>query len=227
MLAAMVAASAGSSLAQVRPNPGPGDRHIQTVEYRADQVVRLEAAPGYELTVSLSPDEQVETVAVGDSAAWQVTTNHGGDHLFIKLAQGSGDTNMTVATNVRQYVFELTALTSPTEDMAYTVQFQYPPPASAAFTPTTPTGVVGRYRVTGARAIRPSLISDDGNRTYIEWPKQAALPAVYILDGKGREALVNGVMRDDRMIISAISPVLVFRIDRQVAYATRLKTVSR
>lgn len=208
-------------VAQVRPRPGLGDPHIQTVEYRADQVVLLEAAPGYQLAIGLSPDEQIQTIAVGDAGAWQVTTNRSGDHLFVKLA-GNGDaTNMTVTTSVRQYVFELVALQSPSPSMAYTVQFQYPKPLPSRVG-VSQTNVVGRYKLSGALTLRPSLISDDGERTFVEWPKGVDLPAVYAIDSKGRETLINGLMREDRLVIDSIAPALVFRIDRKVAYARRL-----
>lgn len=205
--------------AQVRPTPGSGDPHLQTVEYKADQVVQLAAALGYQVTVALSPDEQIETVAVGDSAAWQVTPSHSGDHLFVKLLQQGGATDMTVVTNVRRYAFELAPLSAPASDMAYTVQFHYPtPPALAA----APSRIAGYYKLTGARTLMPSRISDDGQRTFVEWPKDVDLPAVYAIDARGHEALINGMMRDDRLVIDAVVPRLVFRIDQQIARAVRL-----
>ena len=82
--------------------------------------------------------------------------------------------------------------------------------------------VAGRYRLSGARALRPSRISDDGIHTYIEWPREAALPAVYSLDERGQESLVNGMMRDDLFVIDAVVRRLVFRIDRDVARAERV-----
>lgn len=83
-------------------------------------------------------------------------------------------------------------------------------------------GAKGRYKVSGDRAIQPSGIDDDGVRTYITWPADATLPAVYALDAKGNEALVNGMMRDDIFVIDDVAPRLVFRLDRQVARATRI-----
>lgn len=221
LVVAILALPVAPLAAELLPSTAATNPHIQMVEYGPDQVVHLQVAPGYQLTVALSPDEQVRTVAVGDTGAWQVATNHGGDHLFIKLAQGGGTTDMTVVTTIRNYVFELTPLAGPTADMAYTVQFRYP------ISPSSPTAVAaksvaGRYRVSGARALRPSRISDDGSCTFVEWPKDVDLPAVYRLDRQGREGLINGMMRDDRLVIDAVEPRLVFRIDRQVARAERV-----
>ena len=101
LLLAAVSLAAGPLAAQVRPKPGPDNPHVQTVEYVAGQVVLLEAAPGYLLTLELSPDEQVENVAIGDSSAWQVTANRRGDHLFVKALAAGISSNMTVTTTVR------------------------------------------------------------------------------------------------------------------------------
>ncbi|HZF95144.1 MAG TPA: TrbG/VirB9 family P-type conjugative transfer protein, partial [Allosphingosinicella sp.] len=94
-LALVLAFAALPAAAQVRPQPGAGDRRLQTIDYAADQVVILEVAAGYMLTVELAPDEQIENVALGDSGAWQVTANRRGDRLFIKPLQGGISTNMT------------------------------------------------------------------------------------------------------------------------------------
>ena len=43
--------------------------------YDPQQVVLLQVAAGYQLTLAFAPDERIESVAVGDSGAWQVTPN--------------------------------------------------------------------------------------------------------------------------------------------------------
>jgi type IV secretion system protein VirB9 len=221
-LAVALALIAAPAVAQVRPTPGPGDPRIQTVDYSPDQVVQLSGAPGYQLTVEFGPDEQIENVAVGDSAAWQVTPNRRGDHLFVKPLQSGVSTNMTVVTSVRVYLFELAPLFGASADMAYTVRFRYPG-SETATAEAAPTGAVeGRYRVSGARELRPSRIGDDGTHTYIEWPAESALPAVYALNDAGQEMLVNGAMRDDMFVIDSVVPRLVFRIDQHVARADRV-----
>ncbi|MBO9712265.1 TrbG/VirB9 family P-type conjugative transfer protein [Sphingomonas sp.] len=222
--------------AQVRPMPGNGDPRVQSVDYSAEQVVQLRGAPGYQLTVELGGDEHIENVAVGDSGAWQVTASKSGDRLFIKPIQAGVATNMTVITDVRTYAFDLQPLFGPQPDMAYTVRFRYPAPPPApgaqpagganATTTAIPAGSRGRYKVSGARAIRPAGIDDDGARTYIEWPADKPLPAVYSIDDAGREALVNGNMRDGIYVIDSVMARLVFRLDKQVARATRVGVVA-
>ncbi|HEX8526512.1 TrbG/VirB9 family P-type conjugative transfer protein [Allosphingosinicella sp.] len=223
---ALSASFAGAANAQVRPQPGTGDPRLQSVDYSADQVVLLEVAPGYQMTVELAPDEQIENVAVGDSGAWQVTANRRGDRLFIKPLQSSVRTNMTVITNARVYAMELSPLFD-SAAMAYTVRFRYPEVADEEVAEVDQADLVGRYRLSGDRAIRPSGIGDDGQRTYIEWPAERALPAVYGIDSRGQETLVNGQMREGVFVLDTVLPRLIFRMDRQVARAVRIREAAR
>jgi type IV secretion system protein VirB9 len=218
-VAALIALLPAGLAAQIHPTPGSGDPRIQTVLYDADQVVQLQGTPGFQIDVEFAADEAIESVAVGDSAAWQVTPNRRGDHLFVKPLLSGVTTNMTVVTSARTYFFELAPLSG--GDMAYTVRFRYPS-AQAAADDTAGTNVEGRYRLSGAHALRPSRIADDGVHTYIEWPHEASLPAVYALNSQGQETLVNGGMRDGLFVIDSISQRLVFRIDSSVARADRV-----
>ena len=210
-------------MAQVRPVPGPGDPRIQTIVYDANQVVQLQVASGYQLAIEFAPDERIENVAIGESGAWQVTPNKRGDHLFIKALQSGVTTNLTVVTDARSYAFELQPLFGPLPNMAYTVRFTYPAPAvataAAAAVPEP-----GRYKLGGVRALRPSQIDDDGVHTYIVFPADKPLPAIFAIDEKGREMLVDGGMRDGQYVIDDVKPKLLFRLDKDVATATRVKT---
>ncbi|QAY77677.1 TrbG/VirB9 family P-type conjugative transfer protein [Sphingosinicella sp. BN140058] len=216
---ACAAVAASPLAAQLRPVPGPGDPHIQFVDYVSDQVIVLEATPGYQMMIELAPDERVENVAVGDSAAWQVSANRNGNALFVKALTGGVSTNMTAITNVRVYSFELSPVTT-TGNLAYTIRFRYP--QTGAESEARNAEGEGRYRLRGKKALLPSEMSDDGVLTYIRWPRERSLPAVYAVSDTGKEMLVNGMMReDDVFVIDGVSGKLVFRIDKEVATATR------
>ena len=223
----LLCAATAPALAEVRPTPGSGDPRIQTILYDPDQVIQLQVAPGYQLTLEFGPDERIENVAVGDSGAWQVTPNKRGDHLFIKAAQNGVTTNMTVVTEARTYSFSLTPAYGSTPDLPFTVRVRFPPPAVATVEPGNGTvPEIGRYKFSGARTLRPSAIDDDGIHTYLEWPSGATMPAVFAIGSDGRETLVNGMMREHRYVIDSISNRLVFRLDARTAYATRIRRKS-
>jgi type IV secretion system protein VirB9 len=215
-----------AALAQSALPPPPSNPRFQSVEYSPDTVFTLRAAPGYQVVVELAPDEHIENVAVGDSGAWQVTANRRGDRLFVKAVQQGVTTNMTVVTDARLYSFELVPLPGPTLDMAYALRFRYPDPspdpaATAAETET------GRYKMRGSQALIPSGMHDDGTHTYIEWPPGRTLPAVYAVNDAGKETLVNGMMREGRMVIDSVQQKLIFRIDDRKATAVRVAAGGR
>lgn len=213
---------AQTAFAQVRPQSGTGDPRLQSVEYRGEQIVTLDLAAGYQMSLEFAPDETIESVAIGDSGAWQVSPTKRGNYLFLKLLAAGVSTNMTVVTDTRTYLFDLQPLPGPSPAMAYTVRFTYPKQVQGA-DPAAPAQAVVEtlYRLSGHRKLRPEAISDDGTTTYIKWPTDVALPAVYALDEAGRETLVNGMMRDGLYVIDAVSARLVFRIDARSARATR------
>lgn len=208
--------------AQLRPEPGPGDPRIQSVLYDANQVVQLQVATGYQLTVEFAPDERIENVAVGDSGAWQVTPNKRGDRLFIKAVGQGVTTNLTVVTDARTYAIELSPLFGALPTMAYTVRFRYATPAAVTLVANDAALGPGRYKLSGDKALRPAAIDDDGVHTYIAWGPDQTLPAIFAIDDKGNETLVNGMTREGRFVIDAVSNKLVFRIDRQTAGAMRV-----
>jgi type IV secretion system protein VirB9 len=218
---------AAPALAQVQPEPAGGDPHLQQIDYDARAIVQLRGSPGYQMMIELSPDEQVQSVALGDPAAWQVGVNKEGDRLFLKPAQPDVSTNMTVVTSVRVYNFDLASLPGPAPDMPYTVQFRYP--ASKVRTANdgyvdvaSATRRISRYKVSGDRQLWPSGMTNDGQHTYINWPRSAAIPAVYAVDAEGKDILINGMMgTDDVYVVDGVPDRLMFRIDDNVAYAVR------
>jgi len=209
---------AAPAYAEVVPQPSPGDPRIQTVDYDADQVVRLSLQTGYALTLEFAADERIENVAIGEGAGWQVTPNKRGDHLFIKPAGEAADTNLLVLTDARRYSFLLSA--GPGMGVSpYVVRFRYAGIDIAA--PTVVDEDHGSYRIKGARELIPANMSDDGLATAIEWPADAAIPAVYAIDGQGNETLVNGAMREGVFVVDAIAPRFVFRSGKRKAVAAR------
>ena len=223
LLGAAMALSLPSAvtMAQVRPQPGAGDPRIQSVAYDPQQVVQLQVAPGYQLTIEFGPGERVENVALGDSGAWQATPNKRGDRVFIKTS-GGVTTNLSVITEARSYLFELSPGFGETP---YLLRFTYP--AEAA--PTTPAPVTpsGLYRVGGDRALRPDAISDDGAKTSIEWTPDQAMPATFARTRDGGEMLVEGHVRDGFYVLDGVYDRLVFRLGRSTANARRVPQLKR
>jgi type IV secretion system protein VirB9 len=217
-LAFLCAILAAPIAAQVRPTPGQGDQRLQNVRYDAEQVVQLPVAPGFQLMVSLAPGERIETIAVGDSSAWQVTASKRGDVFFVKNVQATNMTNMTVISDARTYSFELIPSGGYGGDTTYSVKFTYSDPVEAiAEAEEAPQY---RYKLSGARAIRPLHVFPQGNQTIIEWSPEQQQPAIFEMR-QGDEILINGEMQDGRYVVVGNPKKLIFRLDRLVATAVR------
>ena len=79
----------------------------------------------------------------------------------------------------------------------------------------------GTYKLSGAVPIRPSLIWDDGHKTFLDWPENIEAPAIFAIDAAGNESLVNSYYRDGKFVIDAVYSRLLFRLDRLAARADR------
>lgn len=216
---ALGVALGGPALSADAPRPGAVDPRIRTVAYDPDQVVRLTGYFGIQTMLEFAPDERIENVSIGDAMGWQVTPNKKANLLFLKPLDRTAATNMTVVTDRRRYVFELVVAgpKASAKDLAYVVRFLVPAPAPvfvAAPPPAPPAAPVARneaYSVKGDAAIRPSRIFDDGAATYFAWPRQADLPAVFVVGADGVEGLANAVVRDGYLVVDQLAPRFVLR----------------
>jgi len=207
-----------ASLPNLGVGAGIGDAFgLQIVDYQPNAVIELAVKSGHVTTIAFGADEEIESVAIGDASAWQATPSKSGTHLFLKPL-ATGDTNMTVVTNTRDYMFELrVAANGP-----YLVKFRYPLAQTAGASPPAPSAIVGRYHLSGVKALRPKSMSDDGTHVYIEWPPDKALPATYSVDEGGGRTLLNGAMRAGLYVVDSINAHLEFRRDRDSAFADRM-----
>jgi type IV secretion system protein VirB9 len=217
-LIALLALFAVPALAQIYPQPGLGDPRIQTVQYDPFQIIGLSVAPGMQTMIELAPGDNIQTIGVGDSSAWQVSAGKRGDFFFVKNVSASAPTNMSVVTSSRVYNFELTPSRGYGEISPYHIRVVYPArPQDTGILIARPDF---EYRISGSKNIRPSKVYQKGTQTILEWPEDAPLPGIFVLEN-GSEALVNGEMQDGRFVIAGTPEKLVFRLDRKTAYASR------
>ena len=193
-----------------------GDGRVATVRFVEGTAIPLQSAAGNGLTIIFAPGERVQGFEVGDPAALDVSLSGSTDSLLVKALRQPTNPQLSVRTQLRNYLFHI-QLGAP-ETATYVVRFTYgPEPATAAAASS-----VGRYKISGTRALRPVRIADDGVRTYLEWAPDQPLPAVFALNPLGGEEMVDGYMRDGVYTIDRIHPQLVFRIDKKSAKAERL-----
>ena len=193
--------------------PPPADPRIRTLRYSPDSVIDLQVGYGFAAVVELSADERTDSVVVGNTAGWQVTTTKRGDSVVVKPLAGAAATDMVVVTGTRRYVF---VLEPGAGGSLFTVRFTYPDAGPAAVAPA-----VATFRFRGAKELFPAEMHDDGHRTFVSWSAGTLLPAIFAIGRDGREAIVNGRMVDNAYVIEAVAPQFVFRLGNGQAVATR------
>jgi type IV secretion system protein VirB9 len=202
-------------------SPGQSGRFL-TLDYAAGGLFLLPTADGTTQTVIFAPGEAIQSVVVSDPAAYAVGVSGSGDSMTVAPNGASGLAILSVRTNRRSYDFELIPGQASTAPKV--VRFSYAAGAvrtGAASAPgAMPEGV--SYRQSGDRSVRPATISDDGERTYITWEEDQAMPAVFAIGPSGKEEMVEGYVRGGIFTIDRVYGQLVFRIDQDEARARRL-----
>ncbi len=210
------------------PASAQSDPRLRTIAYLPGAVFTLRVVPGYVATVIFNPDERIESVAVGNSAAWDVTPSKSGDHLFVKPLAAGITTNVEVVTDSRHYSFILQSTVDGDSDAALRVGFDYtaagmmpapePTPPVAPVTLRPATG----YRLAGDALARPLAVSEDGTSTLFEFARSATLPAIYALNDHGQEMLITTRRTERGWTVDRVWDRYVLRLGKATARARRL-----
>lgn len=243
LLAALTLAAAAPAPA---PAAAPRDGRITTVRYDADAIVRIPVRQGIQAAIAFAEDEQIENVAIGDSAAWQVTPNKRTNLLFVKPLAVRAQTNMTVVTDRHTYLFDLVA--GPALPPIYVLRFAYPDEPKLASKGTgnaslgqpavtdeeaeaaagvvkpaasDPASLNFAWKTKGKPALIPVRVYDDGQATFLAWSPRTPIPAIQIRNNAGVEGPVNYAVRDDVIVIDGVPGVIVLRYGRDIATLER------
>lgn len=202
----------GNVYAEQNPRSVAADPRVKVVNYDPSNVVVVHGRYGYQTQIVFAPNETIQNVSIGDSLAWQAIPV--GNNLFIKPVVASS-TNMTVLTNANSYSFQLN--TDNNIRPTYKLQFVYP---AGGFDQTGVANAVGnfdpsqlnwKYSFTGQRELAPIAAFDNGQFTYFKFRKNAVIPAIFIVDRKMKEALVNYHLQGEYVVINSVAPQFTFR----------------
>ena len=202
---------------------GP-NAHVQTVFWDPDQIVNITGATGWQLMIEFAADERIENVAIGDAQAWQVTPNKRARNLFLKPLLKNAQTNMTVMTDRRRYIFALD--TAPRRaSTPWVVRFEYPPPpvvlTAEVVEEQRPVIENSNYIKQGDAGLLPARIWDDGRMTYFEFDENVSLPAIFIGKPGKDEALANSTMRGRVVVIQQLASAFTLRDGKRFATVRR------
>ena len=225
-----------AAIALIPTGSSAQDSRLVEVPFDEYSVTRIEGRVKVQATVKFGDDEVIENVAVGDSAAWQITPNKRANLLFVKPLEPRAATNMTVVTSKRTYLFDLVA--SPSNKPLYVLRFSYPDepeeePApvrrAEATTPVErqaandPLAVVDpsdlnfAWAGSGEESLLPARTFDDGELTFMTWPEGRAVPAILVTDAQGTEGPVNYTVRGETIVVDGVPREIVLRSGRERA----------
>jgi type IV secretion system protein VirB9 len=220
-----------AATAATKPVGGAYDPRVKTVAYNEGDVVVIVGHYGFSTNIEFAPGENVQSIALGDSLAWEVAPR--GNQLFVKPREDNATTNMTVVTGQRSYQFWLDAAQASNKgrgaEMFFRVKFIYPREeaararaeadhqrAAAALTETIPPKNYN-YWACGNPRLRPTEAYDDGRFTYLRFPGSQEIPAAYVINSDGAETLANGTMRGDQLVLQTTAAKIILRRGKAVA----------
>lgn len=236
---AMVALSVQAVGAEVGTQPSGRDARIQTVRYTRDDVIRIVAAEGVATTIELAVGEQITDFAMGDRDAWHAAVN--GNLFLVKPKDVRADTNLTLFTNHRAYLFVLRTSTRTSRNVAYWVRLEYPVDAQTSsldrqqaerlqmqkdLAGSANEGRLNQdYWIVGARELQPLAMHDNGRQTFMTFSAANALPAAFVVETDGGEGLVDFHVEGDTMVLHRVVERLMLRRGSLVAGITNRSPV--
>lgn len=179
------------------------DGRIRYVTFNNNDVTTIQAAIGVSTMIELSPNEVIETVSAGDTKGWSIVPKKGSRYLFVKPLVESAWTNVNIVTNRRSYSLLLQSTRDRRAAVSFQVRFKYPDEdvnarllAQAqdnARNPNLknidPANLNYDYAYKGDDSLKPRVVFDDGTKMFLEFTGD--IPAIFVVDEKGRESLVN------------------------------------
>jgi type IV secretion system protein VirB9 len=203
-----------------------GDTRIRTSVYAADEVYRLQGYVGFQIDLEFERGETFVGLGAGDVESLTFAAQD--NHLFLKPRAAGVDTNLTVLTTRRTYHFEyLTRARRPDDSAAevvYALRFVYPAPPPAeriadAVERQLSQAAAERphnldYGYCGNASLKPESAWDDGVQTRLRFGARQELPAIFVRNEDGSEALVNFSMEAGEVVVQRVARRFIVRRGR-------------
>jgi type IV secretion system protein VirB9 len=215
------------------------DPRIKTYVYSPYTVYRVDAYPGIATHIVFAPGETVIDHGTGFSKAWEMVANGkgGSGNYYLKPKEEAADSNLFITTNKRDYSFELILHKDWRKKMSdnlpfdpkmtFRIMFEYPqdeadriiaiseektikdrlrnPPKAANWNYAMQLG-------DNSEEIAPKMAFDDGRFTYLRFPNNREIPAVYQVAPDKSESIINIHVIDDIVVIQRVGREFVLRL---------------
>lgn len=211
-----------SLLIMAKPS-GAADPRIRYITFNNNAVVTVPAGLGVSTMIQLGSSEVIETISAGDTASWSIVPKKGSSILFVKPLRENAETNVNIVTNQRVYALLLKGSAAADLRAAFQVRFKYPDEEvnarllaaaqDSAKDPLLkgldPSRLNYEYIFRGDTSLKPRVAFDDGTHMYLEFPDE--IPAIFVVEGKRQESLVNLRTQGKYVVVDKISAQFTLR----------------
>ena len=222
------------------------DPRVRTLQYFPNEVYLLRGQHGFHTTIQLNADEKIQSIDLGDSSAWNLQAN--GNIVTLKPITDNAETNMTIHTDKRLYLFQLTTpplkrdendvpIFVSAKEALFLLQFTYPQTRiklgesrlTAAGGLVIPPSKVRNayYTARGDHTVLPRAVYDDGQFTYLDFTGIQPLPAVFSVDKKRNESVINKRLTNEWLVIEGVHRQYTLRHGNQIASIFNDVTIHR
>jgi len=204
----------------------------QIYPFSETAIYKVYAAPDRVTDIALQVGEQLVAISTGDTARWVIGDTYSGTaglkqvHVLVKPFAAGLKTNLVITTSARTYhlLAESTAGTAMSS-----LSWNYPQgeliaikgePARAEAPAPLALGIAPEtlrfsYSVTGDKPNwRPSHVFDDGQKVYIEFPKdigKSQMPPLFAIGTDGKAELLNYRVSYNYFIVDRLVEVAELR----------------
>lgn len=197
------------------------DNRVRTEIYKEGEIYQIISRVGYQTTIQLEEGERFDNsdssiIGMGDSEAWELGAR--GHNVSFKPTEDYPQTNLTLITNKRTYLFSL-RLAKKNEEATWFLKFRYPETEAAKAAAEAEELAKKKAVTEAARAKRvvvntnyfwrgtndllaPSAAFDDGRFTRLIYDHAGELPVFYKVLPDGSESLINtNIDQEDNSIV--------------------------
>ncbi|WP_426289752.1 P-type conjugative transfer protein VirB9 (plasmid) [Ensifer adhaerens] len=209
------------------PRPGSLDSRVTSVVYQSNNVVKVSATYGISTMIIFDEDEKFETISLGDTDSWQVAPSEKGNILFVKPIAKNVATNMNVVTTKRIYFLELNDHAPTDGKQVFGIRFVYPEKdlnaslrRQAEYRAANPNmanidraNVNIDYSFSGDPALKPTMIFDDGKKTFFKFDSR--VPAIFAVQSDFSETLRNFRKEGEYIVVDGVATQFTLRDGNQ------------
>lgn len=196
--------------------------------YAPNQLYKIYCRVGYLTDLAFKPGEKITFVGGGDTSAWMIDSTEvdGTPHLYIKPIQPNATTNLIVNTTKHSYQIIANAgdwynpmvrwSYSSEEQLARQLQVKADEKIyTGSLDVTSPEHLNFAYEIKGDRDWKPSMVFDDGKKTYIKFDRlNNQMPVLFIKEPNRKEVtLVNYKVKDNCFIVDKVFKEAQLRVN--------------